>query len=88
MPDSMMYHEDNYVVLPPSMQEQFVKLPELEDILRGLLAQNQDRLPVDLQKFPSIEQQVECLIKTACEFESEDGTWQWFVVRLEKPKGK
>jgi len=53
-----------------------------------LLAQNQDRLPVDLQKFPSIEQQVECLIKTACEFESEDGTWQWFVVRLEKPKGK
>jgi hypothetical protein len=83
MPDTIMYHEDHYVVLPPTMQEQFVTLPELEGILRGLLEKIQDQLPVDLQKFPEIDDQVQRLVKTCCDLECGDqGVWQWYVVRI------
>ena len=86
MPDSMMYYEDNFVILSPEMTEQFVTLPELEDILANLLTKMQDNLPYDLQNIPTIEQQVQRLIKTACDLDCrDDGVWQWYVVRLEKP---
>ncbi len=86
MPDSMMYYEDNFVVLSPGMTEQFVTLPELEDILGNLLTKIQDNLPYDLQNIPTIPAQVERLIKTACDLDcGDDGVWQWYAVRLEKP---
>jgi Protein CHLORORESPIRATORY REDUCTION 7 len=89
MPDSMMYYEDNFVLLSPEMTEQFVTLPELEDILANLLTKMQDNLPYDLQKISSIEAQVQRLIKTACDLDCGDsGVWQWYVVRLEKPGAK
>lgn len=85
MPSSMMYYEDNYVVLPPDMQEQFVTQPELEQLLHDLLVDIQDNLPTDLQNLNSIPEQVARLIKTACDLDCGDrGTWQWYVVRLEK----
>ena len=86
MPSSMMYHEDTYVVLSPDMQEQFVTQPELEKLLHDLLVpiQPQD-LPTDLQNISDINQQVQRLIKTACDLDCGDrGRWQWYVVRLEK----
>ncbi len=84
MPSSMMYYEDTYVVLPPDMQEQFVTHPELEQILHDLLIDIQDALPYDLQNL-GIEEQVQRLIKTACDLDCGDrGTWQWYVVRLDK----
>ncbi len=84
MPSSMMYYEDTYVVLPPDMQEQFVTQPELEQILHDLLADIQDALPYDLQNLV-INDQVQRLIKTACDLDCGDrGTWQWYVVRLDK----
>ncbi|MBD2317309.1 chlororespiratory reduction protein 7 [Phormidium tenue] len=86
MPSSMMYYEDTYVVLPPDMQEQFVTQPELEKILHDLLVEieHQD-LPTDLQNLPTINEQVQRLIKTACDLDCGDrGTWQWYVVRLDK----
>ena len=84
MPSSMMYYEDTYVVLPPDMQEQFVTQPELEKILHDLLINIQDALPYDLQNL-AINEQVQRLIKTACDLDCGDrGTWQWYVVRLDK----
>lgn len=85
MADSMMYHEDHYVLLSPTMTEQFVTQPELEELLRALLKGIQDRLPMDLQKIPNLDDQVQRLIKTTCELDCDDrGKWQWYVVRLEK----
>ncbi|TYQ27254.1 chlororespiratory reduction protein 7 [Pseudanabaena sp. UWO311] len=79
-----MYYEDTYVVLPPDMQEQFVTQPELEQILHDLLIDIQDALPYDLQNL-AISEQVQRLIKTACNLDCGDrGTWQWYVVRLDK----
>jgi Protein CHLORORESPIRATORY REDUCTION 7 len=87
MPDSLMYYEDNYVVLTPSMQEQFVTAPELAQILQDLLAGLQDDLPRDLQSISDIQQQAQRLIKTACELDCvEKGIWQWYAVRLDKSK--
>ena len=84
MPSSMMYYEDTYVVLPPDMQEQFVTQPELEKILHDLLIDIQDALPYDLQNL-AISEQIQRLIKTACDLDCGDrGTWQWYVVRLDK----
>ena len=84
MPSSMMYYEDTYVVLPPDMQEQFVTQPELEKILHDLLIDIQDALPYDLQNL-AINEQVQRLIKTACDLDCGDrGTWQWYVVRIDK----
>jgi hypothetical protein len=68
------------------MQEQFVTQPELEKILHDLLVEieHQD-LPTDLQNLPTINEQVQRLIKTACDLDCGDrGTWQWYVVRLDK----
>ena len=85
MPSSMMYYEDTYVVLPPDMQEKFVTQPELEQILHDLLVNIQDALPYDLQNLANIDEQVQRLIKTACDLDCGDrGTWQWYVVRLNK----
>ncbi|MDX2256979.1 MAG: chlororespiratory reduction protein 7 [Pseudanabaenaceae cyanobacterium bins.39] len=81
----MMYYEDNYVVLPPDMREQFVTQPELEQILHDLLVDLQDDLPHDLQNLTTISEQVQRLIKTVCDLDCGDrGTWQWYVVRLDK----
>ena len=85
MPSSMMYYEDTYVVLPPDMQEQFVTQPELEKLLHDLLDDIQDNRPHDLQNLNTIAEQVQRLIKTACDLDCGDrGTWQWYVVRLDK----
>ncbi len=85
MPSSIMYYEDTYVVLPPDMQEKFVTQPELEQILHDLLVNIQDARPHDLQNLANIDEQVQRLIKTACDLDCGDrGTWQWYVVRLDK----
>lgn len=85
MPSSMMYYEDTYVVLPPDMQEKFVTQPELEQLLHNLLADIQDDLPYDLKNLRNIDEQVQRLVKTACDLDCGDrGLWQWYVVRLEK----
>jgi hypothetical protein len=85
----MMYYEDNFVVLAPGMTEQFVNLPELESILTKLLTKMQDNLPYDLQNIATIEEQVQRLVKTACDLDcGDDGLWQWYAVRLDKPGKK
>ncbi|MFN5966308.1 MAG: chlororespiratory reduction protein 7 [Pseudanabaena sp.] len=42
-------------------------------------------MPRDLQNLKTIPEQVQRLIKTACDLDCGDrGTWQWYVVRLDK----
>jgi hypothetical protein len=86
-----MYQDDCYVVLSPDMTEEFVSLQELQNILKKLLIPMQNQsprsLPQDLQKITSLELQVERLINTACDLDCQElGIWQWYAVRLEKPK--
>jgi hypothetical protein len=83
MPDSIMYYEDHYVLLSPTMQQRFVDLAELKLTLQELLMPIQQELPRDLEG-KVINLQVECLLENACEIEAIDGKWQWYAVRLEK----
>jgi hypothetical protein len=86
MPSSIMYYEDNYVVLPPDMQERFVNQEELEVLLHDLLINiSYEDLPTDLQNLTDTDQQIQRLIKTACDLDCGDrGRWQWYVVRLDR----
>jgi hypothetical protein len=83
MPDRMMFYEETYVVLSPDLEQKFVDLTELRQILADLLDKSQPNLPKDLQNLDRAEQ-IDRLIDTVCEFEAPEGTWQWYVVRLEK----
>ncbi|WP_009632418.1 chlororespiratory reduction protein 7 [Synechocystis sp. PCC 7509] len=85
MPDPMMYQQDDFVVLEPNQQEQFLTANELLEKLKVVLAHNQHKLPQELQTFSSIEEQASYLINTSCELVLEPGQYlQWYAVRLEK----
>ena len=85
MPDPIMYQEDNFVVLEPNQQEQFLTANELLEKLKVVLAIEQHKLPQELQNFSSIEEQANYLINTSCELILEpDQYLQWYAVRLEK----
>lgn len=85
MPDPRMYESDTYVLLEPDQPEQFLTAAELLEKLRATLAQQQDDLPRDLQKFSSIQEQAQYLLETSCELDVAPGQYlQWYAVRLEK----
>lgn len=86
MPDPLMYQsEDAYVLLEPNQPEQFLTPQELLEKLKAVLADRQDDLPLDLQKFTNLEIQATYLMETSCELDvGPDGFFQWYVVRLEK----
>jgi hypothetical protein len=85
MPDPLMYQLDTFVVLETNQPEQFLTVDELREKLRRILAQLQDDLPRDLQKFASIEAQAQYLLDTSCELDVGPGQFlQWYAVRLEK----
>lgn len=50
-----MYQQDAFVVLETSQPEQFLSAAELLEKLKGVLHQKQQDLPLELQKFSSIE---------------------------------
>ncbi|MCL2924365.1 MAG: chlororespiratory reduction protein 7 [Trichodesmium sp. MAG_R04] len=85
MPISLMYEEENYVVLEANKPEQFMTSIELLAKLRAILAQQQYNLPRDLQKLSSLDARAQKLRDTYCEYELSPGQFiQWYVVRLEK----
>ena len=85
MPDPMMYQQDNFVVLEPNQQEQFLTTSELLEKLKVFLAHSQHELPQELQNFSSVEEQANYLIDTSCELVLQPGQYlQWYAVRLEK----
>ncbi|MDE5083723.1 MAG: chlororespiratory reduction protein 7 [Trichodesmium sp. St17_bin3_1_1] len=86
MPISLMYEEEDYVVLEANKPEQFMNAYELLEKLRTILVQQQqNNLPRDLQKLSSLDAQAQKLRDTYCEYEFSPGKFiQWYVVRLEK----
>ena len=85
MPDPMMYQQDEFVVLEPNKQEQFLTTSELLDKLKVVLAHSQPELPQELQSLSSVEEQANYLIDTSCELVLQPGQYlQWYAVRLEK----
>jgi len=81
-----MYNEDHFLVLQSGESEQILTLPELWAKLRGVLtAANLTQIPQDLQRFKTVEEQVQYLINTSCELNIVPGDFlQWYAVRLEK----
>lgn len=85
MPDPLMYRHDAFVVLEPNQPEQFLTQAELLEKLKVILHQRQQNLPLELQKFTSIDAQAQYLLETSCEFDLGPGQYlQWYAVRLEK----
>lgn len=85
MPNPLMYQQDAFVVLEPNQPEQFLTEVELLEKLKGILAQRQQDLPRELQKFTSIQSQAQYLLETSCELDVGRGKYlQWYAVRLEK----
>ncbi|WGV26378.1 chlororespiratory reduction protein 7 [Halotia branconii] len=86
MPDSLMYQQDNFVVLETNQPEQFLTSSELLEKLKTVLQKiNSQDLPPDLHKFDSAEAQAQYLIDTSCELDISPGEYlQWYAVRMEK----
>ena len=86
MPDSLMYQEDDFVVLETNQPEQFLTSSELLEKLKQTLQQlKEEDLPHDLKKIDSLQAQAEYLINTSCELDLGPGQYlQWYAVRLEK----
>lgn len=85
MADATMYSEDMFVLLVPGSDEVFLEPDELLTKLKTMLVQFSGKLPRDLQKFASVDEQAKHLRDTTCEFEVTPGvSWQWYAVRLEK----
>ncbi|MBE9215739.1 chlororespiratory reduction protein 7 [Plectonema cf. radiosum LEGE 06105] len=86
MPDSLMYQQDDYVVLETNQPEQFLTSSELLEKLKETLQQlEEEELPQDLKKIDSLQKRAEYLINTSCELDIGPGQYlQWYAVRLEK----
>lgn len=86
MPDSLMYQEDDYVVLETNQPETFLTSSELLEKLKQTLQQlEEEELPHDLKKIDSLQAQAEYLLDTSCELDIAPGQYlQWYAVRLEK----
>ena len=86
MPDSLMYQQDDFVVLETNQPEQFLTASELLEKLKKVLQKlNFEDLPQDLRSINSVEAQARYLLDTSCELDVGVGQYlQWYAVRLEK----
>ena len=86
MPDSLMYQQDNFVVLETNQPEEFLTVNELLDKLKLVLQKmSNQELPTYLQRFDSVDAQAQYLINTSCELDVGPGKYlQWYAIRLEK----
>ncbi len=85
MADSLMYHDDHYVLLTPDAPAAFCTPAELREKLAGFLAEMTELSP-ELTAYGTTAERVEYLLNTGCRLErSADDFIEWYVVRLEKP---
>ena len=85
MSDPLIRELDNYVVLVPGENEEFLDKKEILIWLKSWL-NNFEKLPPDLKSKASLDEAAEHLLDTACELEIKPGfTIQWYAVRLEPP---
>ena len=83
MPDPLIREVDNYVVLEPGKEEEFLTAQETLNWLWQWL-KVLDELPKDLEEKKSLELAAQHLLDTACDLEIKQGfTIQWFAVRLD-----
>ena len=84
MPDPLIREVDNYVVLEPGKEQEFLTAQEtLKWLLQWLKVL--DELPKDLEEKNSLELAAQHLLDTACDLEIKQGfTIQWFAVRLDR----
>ncbi len=78
--------DDYYVLLlPESLDEQFLTRAEMLEFLARLLETFPDLVDADLQSHPDSSARAMRLLETACAVETAPGqTTQWYAVRLEK----
>lgn len=77
--------QHHFVLLLPTLEEQFLARAELEEFLQRLIGEYPHLLDSDLQRYGTPDSQVQRLIETTCSLEIEPGqSVQWYAVRLKK----
>ncbi|BBA78763.1 hypothetical protein RGRSB_0142 [cyanobacterium endosymbiont of Rhopalodia gibberula] len=85
MVDSILYQDDNFIVLEADQSEQIFTTQELLEKLKKILLTRQDNLPKELRTLPLINEQAEYLKNNFCELDIGPNTYlQWYAIRLEK----
>ncbi len=85
MTDSLMFQEDDYVVLTPGQPEEILTAAEMLARLEITLAATQLNLPTDVSSKTSIAAQAAYLLVNYCELDLDNGQYlHWYAVRLEK----
>lgn len=85
MTDSLMFQEDDYVVLTPGQPEEILTAAEMLAKLELTLAVTQLNLPTDVSSKTSIAAQAAYLLVNYCELDLDNGQYlHWYAVRLEK----
>jgi Protein CHLORORESPIRATORY REDUCTION 7 len=85
MTDSLMFQEDEYVVLTPGQPEEILTAAEMLAKLECTLAATQLNLPTDVSTKTSIAAQAAYLLVNYCELDLDNGQYlHWYAVRLEK----
>ena len=85
MSNPLIHACENYVVIQPGQSEQILSQEETITWLIKWLKQL-EKLPKDLQDYPSLHSAAKRLLDTACDLEIKQGyKIQWFAIRLESP---
>ncbi len=85
MTDSLMFQEDEYVMLTPGQPEEILTAAEMLSKLEATLVANSIDLPTDVSSKISIATQAAYLLDNYCELDLDNGQYlHWYAVRLEK----
>ncbi len=85
MTDSLMFQEDEYVMLTPGQPEEILTAAEMLAKLESTLAATSVDLPIDVSIKTSIAAQAAYLLVNYCELDLDNGQYlHWYAVRLEK----
>lgn len=85
MTDSLMFQEDEYVMLAPGQPEEILTAAEMLAKLESTLASTPVDLPTDVSSKSSIAAQAAYLLVNYCELDLPAGQYlHWYAVRLEK----
>jgi Protein CHLORORESPIRATORY REDUCTION 7 len=85
MTDSLMFQEEDYVVLRAGQPEEILSAAEVLVELETILTSHSLELPTDVLKKNTIPDRAAYLLGNYCELELGPGQYlQWYAIRLEK----
>lgn len=85
MTDSLMFQEDEYVMLTPGQPEAILTAAEMLAKLESTLTTTSIDLPTDVARKTAIADQAAYLLVNYCELDLDHGQYlHWYAVRLEK----